>query len=376
MTGRPLRVAVVMPGVGVFRRGAEAFVVDLCRALGSRPGFEVTLFCRGETEVPHRRIRAIPRDARWLEALYRATWLGKKVLDTLYLDPLNIEWASASLSAFPALWRGRYDVIVMEGGLVGGWLCRLLRRLRGTPFVDIAHGNSPRWEGAFARQGPDRVVVFTEQAAAMIAARAPAARITVIPHGVDLGLFRPDQPPVELDLPRPVILAAGSVDEHKRFELAVAAVEGLGRGSLVVLGDGPGAAALDRQASERLGKDRYLRTTVPREEMPGWYVASDVFTLPSLTEAFGLVYLEAMACGKAAVASDDAVRRAVLGDVGRVCDVTDAGAYAEALEEVLATDWGERPRRRAEGFSFADTADRYAALLGTLAERPAEETPR
>lgn len=372
MSGGTLRVAVVMPGVGIFRRGAEAFVVDLCRALDARPGFEVTLFCRGEAPVRHQRIHAVARDTRWLETLYRATRFGKKVLDTLYLDPLNVEWATAALSAFPRLWRGRFDVVIMEGGLVGAWVCRLLRRLRGTPFVDIAHGNSPRWEGAFARQRPDRVVAFTESAAAMIRARAPRARIEVIPHGVDLELFRPDRPPVILDLPRPVVLAAGAVDDHKRFDLAVEAVARLGRGSLVVLGDGPAAAALDRLGAERLGpgrlgQRRYLRTTVPRGEMPGWYTAADVFTLPSLTEAFGLVYLEAMACGLACVATDDAVRRVVLGEVGAVCEVTDPGTYAATLEAVLGESWGERPRQRAEGFSFADTAARYAALLEEVA---------
>ncbi|MDY7095961.1 MAG: glycosyltransferase [Acidobacteriota bacterium] len=371
----PIQVAAVMPGVGVFRRGAEAFVVDLCAALDARPDFQVTLFCRGPAPVPHRRIRALPRDRRWLETLYGATRLGRKILDTFYLDPLNLEWASASLSAFPSLWRGGYDVVIMEGGLVGAWLCRLLRRLKGIPFVDIAHGNSPRWEGAFARQHPDRVVCFTDAAAAMIRERAPRAAIQVIPHGVDLQLFQPGVPPApavaELGLSRPIVLAAGAVDEHKRFHLAAEAVARLSQphehASLVVLGDGPAASELDRHARALLGEGRYHRTSVPREEMPAWYAAADAFTLPSLTEAFGLVYLEAMACGIPCVATDDAVRRSVLGNVGEVCPVEDSDRYARALEGVLAEDWGQRPRRRAEEFSFATTAGAYAALLEELA---------
>jgi glycosyltransferase involved in cell wall biosynthesis len=364
-----------MPGVGIFRRGAEAFVVDLCAALDARPGFEVTLYCRGDAPVPHRRILALPRDRRWLEKLYGASRLGRKVLDTFYLDPLNLEWATASLSAFPSLWRGSYDVVIMEGGLVGAWLCRLLRRLKGVPFVDIAHGNSPRWEGAFARQLPDRVVCFTEAAASMIRERAPRARIQVIPHGVDLQLFQPNRSPApeleKLGLPRPIVLAAGAVDDHKRFHLAAEAVARLagphGNASLVVLGDGPAASELDRRALELLGEGRYFRTSVPRDRMPSWYAAADVFTLPSLTEAFGLVYLEAMACGIPCVATDDAVRRSVLGDVGAVCAVEDADAYARTLEEVLAVDWGQRPRHRAEELSFDTTAGAYADLLAELA---------
>jgi glycosyltransferase involved in cell wall biosynthesis len=364
-----MRVAFVMPGVGVVERGAEAFVVELCAALAARHGFDVTLFCRGPAPVPHRRVRALPRDARWLVALYGATRLGRKVLDTLFLDPLSLEWYTAALAAFPALWRGRYQAVVMEGGLVGAWCCRLLRRAQEVPWIDVAHGLDPKWEGAFARQRPDRVVTFTETAARMIAARAPGARVAVIPHGVDLAAFHPAALAVALDLPRPVVLTAGAIDAHKRMHLAVEAVARLGRGSLVVLGDGPEGEALDRLAAARLGPGRYLRRSVPRAAMPGWYVAADCFTLPSRTESFGLAYLEALACGRPCVAPDDGVRREVIGDAGLCCDVLDAGAYAAALAAALARDWGGLPRARAERFPIAATVDAYAALLRSFAPR-------
>ncbi len=181
-----MRVAFVMSGVGVVPRGAEAFVVELCQGLGALPGFEVHLFCRGPAPVPHTRIHALPRDQPLIGALYRATRLGRKALDSLFLDPLSLEWATAALSALPHLWRGGFDAVVMEGGLVGAWLCRLLRRRRGVPFVDIAHGVDSKWEGAFARQRPDRVVTFTAAAAEMVRREVPGAAIVVIPHGIDL----------------------------------------------------------------------------------------------------------------------------------------------------------------------------------------------
>jgi glycosyltransferase involved in cell wall biosynthesis len=420
-----MRVAFVMSGVGVVPRGAEAFVVELCQGLAALPGFDVHLFCRGPAPVPHTRIRALPRDQPLVGAIYRATRLGRKVLDTLYLDPLSLEWYTAALAALPHLWRGGYDAVVMEGGLVGAWLCRLLRRWHGVPFVDIAHGVDPKWEGAFARQRPDRVVTFTAAAAEMLRARAPAARIVFIPHGIDLGRFQPpaapsgvpgaapslglparkplgplvgpplgpqaekpagplaglpagplaeslpgplaELPPGPLPGSRPRVLCVGAVDAHKRMHLAVEAVARLpAGGSLTVLGDGQEAAALDRLAAERLGAGRYLRRVVPRDDMPAWYRAADCFTLPSRTESFGLAYLEALACGVPVVAPDDAVRREVIGDAGLFCDVTDAGAYAGALAAALARDWGELPRRRAERFPIAATVAAYAELLTSL----------
>jgi glycosyltransferase involved in cell wall biosynthesis len=368
-----MRVAFVMPGAGVVARGAEAFVLEIAAALAAR-GVEPTLYCRGAVPLPHRLLKAVPRDARWLTGVYGASRLGRKVLDTLYLDPLNVEWDTASLAAFPALWRGGYDAVVIEGGLVGAWLCRLLRRLRGVPFIDVAHGVDPKWEGAFARQRPDRVVTFTRAAAAMIAERAPAARVAVVPHGVDLDRFHPAVPAAAVGLPRPVVMTAGAVDAHKRHDRALAAVARLGeRGrpaSLLVLGDGPDAAALDAAAAARL-PGRYRRTAVPREEMPAWYAAADLFTLPSKTESFGLAYLEALACGTACVAPDDAVRREVIGGAGLYADPDDLDAYADALAAGLDRDWGEAPRRRAERFPFAETAEAWRRLLDEVVEEAA-----
>lgn len=360
-----VKAAFVMSGAGVVRRGAEAFVLDLCRALPAR-GVEPTLFCRGPVDVPHERIGAIARDRTWLARAYSATWLGRKILDTAFLDPINIEWATASLSAARKLAHGRFDVIVMEGGLVGGWIARVLRRSRGSAFVDIAHGLSRKWEGAFARNRPDRAVVFTRSFAEDLEKLAPTADIEVIPHGIDLDFFHPGAERPATDLERPICLCVGHLDEHKQVDQALEAVAGMNKGSLIVLGDGPGAARLDQLGSARLGAARYLRKQVERSDLPGWYAVADCFTLPSRTEAFGLVYVEAMAANTPCVAPDDAVRREVIGEGGVFFPLGDSDAYTEALEIATAESWGERPRRRAERFSFDRTADAYAALFKEL----------
>jgi len=377
-------VAFVLPGLGVVKRGAEALVDDLARGLLER-GFEVAVFCRGApTDAPDglrvHRVRALARGARWLVRVYRATRVGRKVLDTLFLDPLSVEWATAALSALPGLLRGRYDVVVMEGGLVGAWVARWVRRRRGAAFVDIAHGVDPKWEGAFARQKPDRTVAFTAAAAEMLRGLAPGARIEVIPHGVDLARYHPGVAPADLGLPPPVVLAVGAVNAHKRLDLTVEALAALREGgpgggaeaSLLVLGDGPEAESLDRFAARRLAPGRYRRRIVERRELPGLYAAAEIFTLPSRTESFGLVYLEAMACGIPVVATDDAVRREVVGTGGILTEVTDAGAYARALGEALAQSWGDRPRRQAERFPSEVTVEGYARLFRELARGPRE----
>jgi len=377
---RPVSVAFVLPGLGVVPRGAEAFVGDLARGLLKFPttegGFEVAVFCRGQPPDPPpglrvHRIRALARDTPWLNRLYGASRLTRKALDTVFLDPLSVEWYTAALSALPGLLRGRYDVVVMEGGLAGAWVARLVRRMRGSAFVDIAHGQDPKWEGAFARQKPDRTVVSTEAAAVMLRELAPKARLEVIPHGVDLTRHRPDRPAAEVDLPRPMVLTVGTVDAHKRLHLAVEALRALRQdsveASLLVLGEGPEAEALDRLAARRLAPERYRRRTVSRDELPAFYAAADVFTLPSVSESFGLVYVEAMACGTPVVAPDDPVRREVVGEGGLLTDVTAAEGYGRALREAMKRDGRCRPRQQAERFSFDSTVEHYARLFRRLA---------
>jgi hypothetical protein len=61
------------------------------------------------------------------------------------------------------------------------------------------------------------------------------------------------------------------------------------------------------------------------------------------------------------------VRREVIGDAGLFCDPLDPGAYAAALTAALDRDWGDAPRRRAEGFPFAATEDAWADLLAEVA---------
>jgi len=107
-------------------------------------------------------------------------------------------------------------------------------------------------------------------------------------RGVDTGLFRPDQP-VDLDLPRPIFLTVGRVAVEKNLEAFLALKL---PGSKVVVGDGPQRAELER----RYPKVRFLGEKAGKE-LSAHFAAADVFVFPSLTDTFGVVQLEALACG-------------------------------------------------------------------------------
>jgi glycosyltransferase involved in cell wall biosynthesis len=107
-------------------------------------------------------------------------------------------------------------------------------------------------------------------------------------RGVDTGLFRPDDV-AELDLPRPVFMTMGRVAVEKNIEAFLALDL---PGSKVVIGDGPQKAELAR----RYPKARFLGEKTG-QDLTAHLAAADVFVFPSRTDTFGVVQLEALACG-------------------------------------------------------------------------------
>jgi glycosyltransferase involved in cell wall biosynthesis len=107
-------------------------------------------------------------------------------------------------------------------------------------------------------------------------------------RGVDTDLFRPDHP-AELDLPRPIFMTVGRVAVEKNLEAFLALDL---PGSKVVIGDGPQRAVLER----RYPNARFLGEKTGAD-LTSHLAAADVFVFPSLTDTFGVVQLEALACG-------------------------------------------------------------------------------
>lgn len=107
-------------------------------------------------------------------------------------------------------------------------------------------------------------------------------------RGVDTTIFTPDNPQ-KIDLPKPILLNMGRVSIEKNIE------DFLRQdipGSKVVVGDGPDLEMLKKRYPEVLFTGAKFG-----KELASWVAAADVFVFPSKTDTFGLVLLEAMACG-------------------------------------------------------------------------------
>jgi glycosyltransferase involved in cell wall biosynthesis len=107
-------------------------------------------------------------------------------------------------------------------------------------------------------------------------------------RGVDVELFRPI-PDMALPFPRPIWLYVGRVAVEKNIEAFLALDL---PGTKVVVGDGPAREALQRKYAAA----KFVGAKIG-EELVQYYAGSDVFVFPSKTDTFGLVVLEALACG-------------------------------------------------------------------------------
>jgi glycosyltransferase involved in cell wall biosynthesis len=361
------KVAVILSGYGVVPRGAESMLGEILPKLAE--DFDLHVYSRSGQGPGGIARPAIPRSL--LEPLYLRTKLGRKIFDTLYLDPLHVEWASHLLASLPSLIRGGYQVIWHETGLWGGFLLGALRRLTGVKLLDYAHSSHPGWELPFARRRPDIFVTADPDLARRVREEVTGLRVEIVPQGVDCDRFQPGLEPWELTVDRPVALFVGALSPEKRPDLAIEAAA-LAGFSAVVAGTGPLAGEIDALAHESLGSTRYARLDVERADIARLYNAADVIILPSPLESGALAVLESMACGTPVVTANDAVRRELVGEAGVLVAEQTPTAYAEGLLRARDTEWGDRPRDRAVSYSLTRQAQRFGDLL---AELTAEQRP-
>jgi glycosyltransferase involved in cell wall biosynthesis len=292
------------------------------------------------------------------------------------------------------LWEGggKFEVVVsffaVPSGLVGDGAARLW----GVPhLVRLGGGDVPgherRWAVGHVVLRPT-VGRLLRRAAARVAnsrgLRARAQRVyrlpcEVIENGVDLQEFVPAEqgPPHD----PPVVLFVARLIARKGLQFLLPALAQLQREGvrfrLIVVGDGPQRAALQRQA-EGLGLGARVEWLgrVEHDKLPEVYRRGDVFVLPSLSEGMANVLLEAMACGLPVVVtrvpgSEELVSE---GENGFVVEPGQVGALVGPLRALLQQPhlrqrMGASSRQRAQAYGWPHIAARYLELMEELLRR-------
>ena len=190
-------------------------------------------------------------------------------------------------------------------------------------------------------------------------------RTVILSSGIDRSLFRP-APAHEWGWQ---LLCVGRIDPRKGVELAIRGLLHLPQASLRILGVGDQdyRRRLDALVEDLDLRDRVTLTTSPRDALPSEYAAADALLFPvQWEEPWGLVPLEAMACGTPVIATGTGGSAEYLRD-GENCLLFEPKDDARALAVQvtrLARDPGLRQRLRETGFETAERHDESNFLEG------------
>ena len=219
---------------------------------------------------------------------------------------------------------------------------------------------------------------------------ADPGRIEVVPPGVDHAFFSPGHQGGARDATGlgsgPVLLFVGRIQPLKGVDVAVRTLAHLGDhpdARLVVVGgssgvDGPAEERRVRRLVDDLGlADRVLFVPPqPHHRLSTWYRAADVLVMPSRSESFGLVALEAAACGVPVVAAGVGGLRTLVdhGSTGYLVHDRDPATYAEHVSRILgdpsmATELAAMAAERSWSYTWAATATRLRRIGDDRASR-------
>ena len=357
--------------------GTAVWFDEVYRRLGGREIHIVTAEVPGSREHD----RAHPNTVHRLR-LQRHWWLRPESL-AMYAKFLVASLGVALRHPVTAVHAGR----VLPEGLVGWLVARLIRR----PLVIYAHGEEiTTWRQPakframrFAYRHADAVVAnsgFTRRE--LIAIGVAEERIVRISPGVDTARFRPGLPTedlfrrLNLSPDTPLILSVGRLSRRKGFDQVIRALPQVlahfPRTHYAVVGIGEDQGYLESLARECGVADRvHFLGHVPMEELPRWYNACRVFAMPNRAiggdnEGFGMVFLEAAACGRPSLAGrDGGTGDAVIeGVTGLRVDGGSVAAVADGLCRLLAREGGLAPealaslRRRCDWAAVAEDTRR------------------
>lgn len=388
--------------------GMNVYVAELTRQLG-REGFHVDVFTRSQDEhVPHvmhdlgygNRVVHIPAGPE--------TPLPKPELATF------IPKFAAEIANFADQKNIRYDLIHSHYWM-SGLAANLLKLEWKTPVLQMFHtlglmknriAQSPaEIEGLYridgerqAMQTADLVVAATqaEEAQLNFLYGIKPAKIVTIPPGVDTARFYPipmDEAKEAIGYPKEknLLLFVGRIEPLKGLDTLIRALAAIRKSgsleqecySLAVIGGEPGAEP--EQMSSEMARLKTLCEELgigdlivflgkkAQDTLPYYYSAAEILVMPSYYESFGMVALEAMACGTAVVASQVGGLGFLVQDgiTGRVVPGGDVEALAATISDLmikpeLRKKMGQQAAEYAKNFSWKIIAEHIIQVYGKL----------
>jgi D-inositol-3-phosphate glycosyltransferase len=400
------------PGTGD-AGGLNVYVVQVAKRLAAR-GTEVDIFTR-----------AVCRDTPPFAELAPGVFVHSvaagpfEELDKHDLPAQVCQFTLEVLRAEASADPGRYDLVHAHYWL-SGKVGAVAKERWGVPFVQSMHTLGKVKNAALAADdcaepderirgeldvvaAADRLIANTAEEAAQLTGLygASPAKVQTVNPGADLSVFVPGGPQGQAEARRrlgvrrdaAVLLFVGRVQPLKGPDVVLKAAArlveadpGLRDTLQVVLVGGPSGrserAAPDRmrELAARLGITDLVRfePPCPQAELALWYRAATVMLTPSHSESFGLVALEAQACGTPVVAASVGGLRTVVrdGHSGVLVDGHDPADWARAIKRLIRTprrlqELSAGARRHASAFGWSATVDRLAGVYTEAMEEVA-----
>jgi phosphatidylinositol alpha-1,6-mannosyltransferase len=361
--------------------GTAVWAAEVYKRLGGKEIHVVTADVPGAAEVD----AAHPNTIHRLK-LKRIPWLRPESLAM---------YARFFFKSLALALTHRFDAIHAFRALPEGLVAWAVARLTFRPVVIYAHGEELTTWGRggkfkamrFALRHADRVVANSEHTRdTLLEMGIDPARITIIYPGVDVSVFRPglDTTGLRESLGiRPdekLVFSVGRLSRRKGFDQMIRAVAQLHAESIplryVIAGIGEDADYLDGLIAEHNAQGIVHRIgAVSEADLPRWMNACDVFAMPNRDingdhEGFGMVFIEAAACGKPSLAGEaGGTGSAVLhGETGLRVDGAIVDSIAQAIaklvtETVAAMAMGQRGWVRTQSeFAWERVAEKTRAL--------------
>ena len=299
---------------------------------------------------------------------------------------------------FSHYWLSGEVACLLRPHLASGWahVAHTLGLVKNRSLAAGARPEPPlriRVEAEIAQQADLLIASTADESAELVRTYgAVPERVFVVPPGVDLSVFQPvDRDEARRKIgygPGRLLLFVGRLERLKGVEVAIRALALLRDRNhddvrLLILGeDSKDGDEGEKDRLKAVAADVGVRDrvdflgSVAHHELPYFYSAADVCVMPSYSESFGLVGLEAQASGRPVVGSDVSGLRSVIRDQvsGYLIAGHDPAEYAERIGRLLedpelAQQMGRRGRLLAQRYSWTRTADRLRELFEDVAER-------
>ncbi len=374
----------------------NVYVLELSREL-ARLGYEVDIFTRRDGELPT--IEQVAPNLRLVRVDAGPGEPVEKEEIVRYLPEFH-----RNMLRFMSDQAGGYDLIHSHYWQ-SGWSGTLLARAFDLPHVVMFHTlGEVKNRARFGEEEPKLRIrherTIARRATAIVTASdherqllelyygADTGRMHSVPCGIDLELFQPrdrarSRAEIGVDGDAPLILWVGRLEKLKGVEILVDAVAQLDRRdfTLMIVGGDERASELREElqaqaAALGISANVEFRSAVPHDSLPWYYSAADVCVVPSYYESFGLVAVEAMACGTPVVASrvGGLVSTVIDGVTGYLIPWRCPEPFAEKLEVLLGnpelrTNFSRAARKSVERFRWSTVGLRIADVYDAAIER-------